>query len=44
MIDGRVVYTLYGGQPVLRAHEIAKNPLGPLQNWGDSLKPPDVVP
>ncbi|APV52601.1 hypothetical protein BWI17_21835 [Betaproteobacteria bacterium GR16-43] len=43
-IDDRVVYTLYGGQPMLRAHEIARNPLGPLQNWGDSVKPPDIIP
>ncbi|QJR14188.1 hypothetical protein [Usitatibacter palustris] len=44
VIDGRIVYTLYGGQPSVREHEIAKNPLGPLQNWGDQLKPPDISP
>ena len=37
LVDNRVVYTLYGGQPVVREQEITRQPLGPLQNWGDSL-------
>jgi hypothetical protein len=32
IVDGRVVYTLYGGQPRLHAEETSRQPLGPLQN------------
>jgi hypothetical protein len=35
LVDDRVVYTLYGGQPKVSEHELAKQPLGPLQNLGD---------
>ena len=38
-VDDRVVYTLYGGQPVLHQEEITRNPLGPLQGWGESVGP-----
>lgn len=41
MVDDLVVYTLYGGQPGIREHEIVRNPLGPLQSWGDQV--PKVV-
>ena len=34
IVDERVVYTLHGGQPTLRAEEIARQPLGPLQGMG----------
>lgn len=34
--DG-VVYTLAGGQPVIRETETTRNPLGPFQSWGDSV-------
>ena len=37
MVDDRVVYTLYGGQPKLREQEVTRQPLGPVQNVGDSL-------
>jgi hypothetical protein len=37
LVDERVVYTLYGGQPQLREQEVTRQPLGPLQDWGDSL-------
>lgn len=37
LIDDIVVYTLYGGQPIIREQEITEQPLGPLQNWGDTL-------
>lgn len=32
--DGVVVYTLHGGQPRLHEREVTRNPLGPLQGWG----------
>lgn len=37
MVDDRVVYTLYGGQPNLLEHEVTRQPLGPAQNFGESL-------
>ena len=37
LVDERVVYTLYGGQPRLQEHEVIRQPLGPLQNVGDSI-------
>lgn len=37
MVEDRAVYTLYGGQPHLREQEVTRQPLGPLQDWGDSL-------
>lgn len=37
IVDERVVYTLYGGQPAVREHEVARQPLGPVQTFGDSI-------
>jgi hypothetical protein len=37
LVGDRVVYTLYGGQPNLREHEVTRQPLGPAQNFGESL-------
>ncbi len=37
IVDGRVVYTLYAGQPIIHEQEVTRQPLGPLQNWGDSI-------
>ena len=36
LVDDKVVYTLYGGQPRLHEEEVSRNPLGPLQGWGES--------
>jgi hypothetical protein len=36
-VDELVVYTLYGGQPRVHEKEVARNPLGPLQGWGDQV-------
>jgi len=41
MVDDVVVYMLYGGQPMIRELEEKRQPLGPLQNWGDAL--PSVI-
>jgi hypothetical protein len=38
MVDGRAVYALHGGQPAVREHEVTRNPLGPLQEFGDALR------
>jgi len=37
LIDDIVVYTLYGGQPIIREQETTRQPLGPVQNWGDAV-------
>jgi hypothetical protein len=37
LVEDRVVYTLYGGQPSLREFEVTRQPLGPAQNFGESL-------
>lgn len=43
LVDDRVVYTLYGGQPNVREQEVSRQPLGPLQGWGDALHLPQFV-
>lgn len=37
VVGDRVVYTLQGGQPNLREQEVTRQPLGPVQNFGESL-------
>lgn len=37
LVDDRVVYTLYGGQPLVREQEVTRQPLGPVQNLGTAL-------
>ena len=34
-VDDLVVYQLIGGQPTVNEYEVRRNPLGPLQGWGD---------
>ena len=34
-VDDLLVYELVGGQPTIRDTELRRNPLGPLQGWGD---------
>lgn len=34
-VNDTVVYSVYGGQPVIHEVELERNPLGPLQGWGD---------
>lgn len=36
-LDDLVVYRAFGGQPRLEEVSVARNPLGPIQAWGDSL-------
>ena len=42
--DGFVVYKTITASPFLRSQENKVQPLGPLQNLGDSLKPPQDTP
>lgn len=35
-VGDQLVYELVGGQPTISEHEVRRNPLGPLQSWGDS--------
>jgi hypothetical protein len=37
LVDDIVVYSLYGGQPIVSEFEREKNPLGPLQGWGSAV-------
>ena len=37
-VGDNLVYQLVGGQPLVYELEIKRNPLGPLQNWGDRLR------
>jgi hypothetical protein len=34
-VDDLVVYAVFGGQPTIHEVEVERNPLGPLQGWGD---------
>ena len=34
-VDDRAVYAVFGGQPNVRETTVDRNPLGPLQGWGD---------
>lgn len=34
-VNDTVVYAVYGGQPTIHELEVDRNPLGPLQGWGD---------
>jgi hypothetical protein len=37
LVDDRVAYVVHGGQPLIREQETNRQPLGPLQGWGDML-------
>ncbi|MBS1135849.1 MAG: hypothetical protein H6R02_2990, partial [Burkholderiaceae bacterium] len=34
-VQDRAVYAVYGGQPNVLELQVDRNPLGPLQGWGD---------
>lgn len=34
-VDDMLVYELVGGEPTINEREVRRNPLGPLQGWGD---------
>ena len=36
-IDDLVVYRAFGGQPKLEEISVTRNPLGPIQGWGDAM-------
>lgn len=38
-VDDALVYQLVGGQPTILERELRRNPLGPLQGWGDQSIP-----
>jgi hypothetical protein len=37
LVDDKVVFTLYGGQPKVHELETTRQPLGPVQNWGEAI-------
>lgn len=36
-VDDLLVYGLIGGQPTIKQYDVQRNPLGPLQGWGDQV-------
>lgn len=38
-VEDVAVYTLHGGQPLVHEREVSRNPLGPLQGWGNTVAP-----
>lgn len=42
LVGDRAVYTLHGGQPTVREHEVSSQPLGPAQNLGDAIPKPSL--
>jgi hypothetical protein len=36
-VDDVLVYGLVGGQPTIKQYDVQRNPLGPLQSWGDQV-------
>lgn len=38
-VDDLMVYELVGGQPTILEVDVRRNPLGPLQSWGERLLP-----
>jgi hypothetical protein len=38
-VDDQLVYELVGGRPKINEFELRRNPLGPLQGWGDRARP-----
>ncbi len=38
-VDDQAVFAVYSGQPSMRDTQVTRNPLGPLQGWGDYLRP-----
>ena len=37
IVDDRVVFTVQGGQPTVQDHQVTRNPLGPLQSFGEAI-------
>lgn len=37
-VGDEVVFAVYGGQPFLQERSVQRNPLGPLQSWGDVFR------
>lgn len=44
LVDDVAVYSVWGGQPRLRETELNRNPLGPLQSWGERVTPSPPSP
>lgn len=38
-VEDLAVFSVYGGQPALSERQVSRNPLGPLQSWGDAIRP-----
>jgi hypothetical protein len=38
-VNDHVVYAVHSGQPNIRDKSVVRNPLGPLQGWGEAFRP-----
>lgn len=38
-VGDQAVFSVYGGQPAINERQVNRNPLGPLQAWGDMIRP-----
>jgi hypothetical protein len=37
-VGDQAVFAVHGGQPNMRDTQVTRNPLGPLQGWGDAIR------
>jgi hypothetical protein len=37
VVDDVVVFAVHGGQPTVQDHQVTRNPLGPLQSFGEAV-------
>jgi hypothetical protein len=38
-VEDLAVFAVWGGQPAVNERQVQRNPLGPIQNWGDLVRP-----
>lgn len=38
-VEDLAVFAVWGGQPAVNERQVQRNPLGPMQNWGDLVRP-----
>lgn len=38
-VEDLAVFAVWGGQPAVNERQIQRNPLGPIQSWGDLVRP-----
>lgn len=38
-VEDLTVFAVWGGQPAVNERQVQRNPLGPIQGWGDMIRP-----